>query len=213
MIKLYKVLALVLVAVFMLSACAPAATTTPAPEQPTAAVEQSTSAPAESTAAPAEATTAPASTGPAGVLRLPLRPGVTVGSLWTAAGRHLDEAFLSELAQVKWTADGVQPMLAESWDMEGDGTAFVFHLRQGVTWSDGEPFTADDVIYTFNIYANPKVGAIHAGKLADVVGYADVVAGTAETLAGVTKVDDYTVRVELSNPSPLFVELKVPFIS
>ncbi len=213
MIKLYKVVTLVLVAVFMLSACAPAATTTPAPEQPTAAVEQSTNAPAEPTAAPAEATTAPASTGPAGVLRLPLRPGVTVGSLWTAAGRHLDEAFLSELAQVKWTADGVQPMLAESWDMEGDGTAFVFHLRKGVTWSDGEPFTADDVLYTFNIYANPKVGAIQAGKLADVVGYADVVAGTTETLAGVTKVDDYTVRVELSSPSPLFVELKVPFIS
>lgn len=209
--KLYKVLTLALLVVFVLSACAPAATTTPAVE-PTAVPVEPTAAPVEATQAPV-ATTEAVSTGPAGVLRLPLRPGVTVGSLWTAAGRHLDEAFLSELAQIKWTADGVQPMLAESWDMEGDGTAFVFHLRQGVKWSDGEPFTADDVLYTFNTYANPKVGAIQAGKLADVVGYADVVAGTTETLAGVTKVDDYTVRVELSTMSPLFVELKVPFIS
>lgn len=209
--KLYKVLTLALLLVFVLSACAPAATTTPAVE-PTAVPVEPTVAPVEATQAPVAATEA-VSTGPAGVLRLPLRPGVTVGSLWTAAGRHLDEAFLSELAQIKWTADGVQPMLAESWDMEGDGTAFVFHLRQGVKWSDGEPFTADDVLYTFNIYANPKVGAIQAGKLSDVVGYADVVAGTTETLAGVTKVDDYTVRVELNTLSPLFVELKVPFIS
>lgn len=209
--KLYKVLAIVLLAVFVMSACAPATTAAPSAE-PSKAVEQPTAAPVEPTTAP-EATTAPASTGPAGVLRLPLRPGVTVGSLWTAAGRHLDEAFLSELVEVKWTADGVQPMLAESWDMEGEGTAFVFHLRQGVKWTDGEPFTADDVIYTFNIYANPKVGAIHAGKLADVVGYADVAAGTTDTLAGVTKIDENTVRVELKSPSPLFVELKVPFIS
>lgn len=208
MSKLYKILSFVLLAAFVLSACAPAATATSAPEPAPA-----TEAPATEAPATAPATEAPVSTGPAGVLRLPLRPGVTVGSLWTAAGRHLDEAFLSELAQIKWTADGVEPMLATSWGMEGDGVAFVFHLREGVKWSDGEPFTADDVIYTFNIYANPKVGAIHMGKLADVAGYADVQAGTTEALSGVTKVDDYTVRVELSQPSPLFVEIKVPFIS
>ena len=210
MSKLYKILSVVLLAVFVLSACAPAATATSAPEPASA---PATEAPATEAPAAAPATEAPVSTGPAGVLRLPLRPGVTVGSLWTAAGRHLDEAFLSELAQIKWTADGVEPMLATSWDMEGDGVAFVFNLREGVKWSDGEPFTADDVIYTFNIYANPKVGAIHMGKLADVVGYADVQAGTTEALSGVTKIDDYTVRVELSQPSPLFVEIKVPFIS
>lgn len=222
--KLFRVMSLILLLVFVLSACAPAATVTTAPEAPAAQateapVTAATEAPkAEATAAPAEPTAAapaeaPASRGPAGVLRLPLRPGVTVGSLWSAAGRHLDEAFLSGLNQVRWTGDGVEPMLATSWDMEGDGSAFVFHLREGVKWSDGQPFTADDVIYTLNTYANPKVGAIQMGKLADVAGYAEVQAGTAETLSGVTKVDDHTVRVELANPSPLFPEIKVPFIS
>lgn len=206
--KFYKVMSFIVLLAFVLSACAPAATSTAESTEASMTEAPATEAP---TAAPA--TEAPVSTGPAGVLRLPLRPGVTVGSLWSAAGRHLDEAFLSELAQIKWTADGVEPMLATSWDMEGDGTAFVFNLREGVKWSDGEPFTADDVIYTFNIYANPKVGAIHMGKLADVAGYADVQAGTTEALSGVTKIDDLTVRVELVNPSPLFAEIKIPFIS
>ncbi len=37
------------------------------------------------------------------------------------------------------------PSLAESWDISGDGTSITFHLRQGVTWHDGKPFTSDDV--------------------------------------------------------------------
>lgn len=217
-----KPFALVALLALLLSACGPAAVPPVATDAPAAAAPTAvpptlapTEAPTQAVDATMAATDVPAaaSTGPAGVLRLPLRPGVTVGSLWTAAGRHLDEAFLSELAQIKWTADGVEPMLAESWEMEEDGTAFVFHLRDGVKWSDGQPFTADDVLFTFSIYANPKVAAIHAGKLAKVVGYADVQAGTTEALAGVTKVDDLTVRVELSDPSPLFVEVNVPFIS
>ena len=101
--------------------------------------------------------------------------------------------------QVKWTADGVQPLLAESWDMEEGGKAFVFHLREGVKWHDGAPFTADDVVFTFNIFANPAVGSTYAAKLSNVLGYDEFKAGTATSLAGVTKVDDKTVRVELKS--------------
>lgn len=217
--KHYKLIVFVALLALVLSvACAPSAaqpTSAPPTQAPSTAPTAAAPTQAANTAPTQAAATAPAaaSKGPAGVLRLPLRPGVTVGSLWTAAGRHLDEAFLSGLAEVKWTADGVQPMLAKSWDMEDGGKAFVFHLRDDVKWSDGKPFTADDVLYTFNTYANPKVGAIHAGKLSDIVGYADVKDGKTETLSGVTKVDDHTVRVELSTPSPLFVELKIPFVS
>lgn len=205
--KHFKFLVVIVLLSMILASCAPAATPTA-----TSAVEAEV---AEATEAipSTEAPAAEESTGPAGVLRLPLRPGVTVGSLWAASGRHLDEAFLSELARMKWTADGVEPMLAESWDIEEDGKAFVFHLRKDVTWTDGEPFTADDVVFTFNITANPKVNAIHKGKLADVVGYQDLQDGKTETLAGVIKVDDYTVRVEMSTPSPLFAEINQAYIS
>ena len=179
-------------------------------------------APAAAPAAPAAGDAAPAadaapavvaSTGPAGVFRSPMRTGCAVGTLWTTCGRRLDEAFLQGLAQVKWTADGVEPLLAESWDVEDGGQAFVFHLREGVTWHDGEPFTADDVVFSFNIFANPAVGSTYAAKLADVVGYDEFQAGTATELAGVTKIDDKTVRVELKSPSPLWVELQQISIS
>ena len=180
-------------------------------------------APAAAPAAPAAEETAPAAeegapaaaeaAGPAGVFRSPMRTGCAVGTLWTTCGRRLDEAFLQGLAQVKWTADGVEPLLAESWEMEEGGQAFIFKLREGVTWHDGTPFTADDVVFSFNIFANPAVGSTYAGKLSDVVGYDEFQAGTATELAGVTKVDDMTVRVELKSPAPLWVELQQISIS
>ena len=116
---------------------------------------------------------------PLGVFRSPMRTGCAVGTLWTTCGRRLDEAFLQGLAQVKWTADGVQPLLAESWDVEKDGKAFVFHLREGVKWHDGKPFTADDVVFSFNTFANPAVSSTYAAKLSDVLGYDEFKAGTA----------------------------------
>ncbi len=212
--KIYKLLAIVALVAMVLAGCGtPAAT--PAP----AATEAPAAQPAapEATAAPAapEATAAPAASasGPAGVFRSPMRAGCAVGTLWTTCGRRIDEAFLQGLAQVKWTADGVEPLLAESWEMDEDAQAFVFHLREGVTWHDGEPFTADDVVFSFNIFANPAVGSTYASKLAAVKGYEEFQAGTATELAGVTKIDDMTVRVELSSPSPLWVDLQQISIS
>ncbi|MGV8174615.1 MAG: ABC transporter substrate-binding protein, partial [Methanothrix sp.] len=44
---------------------------------------------------------------------------------------------------------GFVPALAESWEYLADEKAYVFHLREGVTWNDGEPFTASDVAFTY----------------------------------------------------------------
>lgn len=52
----------------------------------------------------------------------------------------------------------VEPDLAESWDRDESGMVWTFHLRQNVRWSDGEPFTADDVVFTFNrLIYNPDI--------------------------------------------------------
>ena len=51
------------------------------------------------------------------------------------------------------------PDLAESWDANEDATEFTFHLRDGVTFHDGTPFTADDVVATYNTILNPDVPA------------------------------------------------------
>ena len=54
----------------------------------------------------------------------------------------------------------VEPSLASSWDISEDGLRWTFHLREEVRWSDGQPFTAEDVVFTFEqLIYNPDVPA------------------------------------------------------
>jgi peptide/nickel transport system substrate-binding protein len=79
------------------------------------------------------------------------------------------------------------PDLAADWETSEDGLTWTFMLRDDVTWHDGEPFTADDVVFTFE----------------DVVLDPDVGAGTSRNFGlveSVEKVDDYTVQFNLSEP-------------
>ena len=46
------------------------------------------------------------------------------------------------------------PELARDWEISEDGTVYTFYLRRGVQWSDGVEFTADDVIFTFDVVCN-----------------------------------------------------------
>jgi peptide/nickel transport system substrate-binding protein len=51
----------------------------------------------------------------------------------------------------------MEPALAESWEHNADGTVYTFHLRHGVRWHDGEPFTAADVAFTFDAIFDDRV--------------------------------------------------------
>jgi peptide/nickel transport system substrate-binding protein len=52
----------------------------------------------------------------------------------------------------------IEPALAESWEISEDNKQIVFTLREGLKWSDGEPLTADDVIFTYqDVIFNPKI--------------------------------------------------------
>ena len=126
---------------------------------------------------------------------------------WLSAGWQLPVLVNEPLVEVNWNAE-LQPMLAKSWEMLDGGQTWIFHLRQGVTWHDGQPFTAKDVVFTYNMYANPKTAATRAYLLQDIVGYDAVQAGTSTKLAGVTALDKYTVQVKLTKAFPLWVKLK-----
>ncbi|QYH35279.1 ABC transporter substrate-binding protein [Salinibacterium sp. M195] len=117
------------------------------------------------------------------------------------------------MGQLHWdgllsvTADAEYgPRLAESWDVSEDGRTWTFNLRDDVNWSDGEAFTADDVVFTFNLYANPESGSAYAGKYAGVVGATEFADGAADSVAGFRAPDDYTFEIELEDPNVAFLE-------
>ena len=58
--------------------------------------------------------------------------------------------------------------LAESWEVSEDGLVITFHLRKGVKWHDGRPFTADDVLYTYRVTIDPKTPTPYAGDFLKV---------------------------------------------
>src|SRR5882724_10209022 len=104
------------------------------------------------------------------------------------------------------TPDGKSvPALAESWEPLKTGPGFRFKLRQGVKFHSGRPFTAKDVKYTFEMLLTPGAkGGLAAVYLDNVVGAADMKAGKAKELVGVTIVDDHTIDVAFTKPDVLF---------
>lgn len=104
-----------------------------------------------------------------------------------------------------WTADMSEyvPEIAESWDIEGN--TIILHLRENAKWHDGELLTAKDVLFTYNLIANPDTGSRYAGEFSSVVGFEEVQNGEAGTLAGLKAPDDRTVVIELSQPDSTFL--------
>ncbi len=77
----------------------------------------------------------------------PYLPTSGINALWGAAGMIYEP--LAQLDDVKPTIS--YPWLAQSWTWSNDNKTLTFHLRKGVTWTDGKPFTSADVVFTFNM--------------------------------------------------------------
>jgi peptide/nickel transport system substrate-binding protein len=80
----------------------------------------------------------------------------------------------------------IEGELAESWEISADNLTITFHLRPGVTWHDGTPFTAEDVLFTYRLYIDPKTPTAYAEQYRQVA--------TAEVL------DPTTFRVSYRQP-------------
>jgi len=91
----------------------------------------------------------------------------------------------ASLIELNFATQEPSPGLAESWTVEPDQKTWTFKLRQGVRWSDGKPFSADDVVFTWNdIMYNPELNRL-TFDLFRINGKPFLI----------TKVDDYTIKV------------------
>ena len=97
-----------------------------------------------------------------------------------------------------WDSDGnLVPVLAaevpskENDGLTEDGLSVVWKLKRGVKWHDGAPFTADDVVFTWEYARNPEAAAVTIASYKDVK---------------VEKIDDFTVRVIFAKPTPFWAD-------
>jgi oligopeptide transport system substrate-binding protein len=101
-----------------------------------------------------------------------------------------------------------EPALAESWTVEGP--TVTFKLREDATWTNGDPVTAQDFVYSWKRTLSPELAADYAYQLYGVTGAAEYNGCEADCDAladavGVTAVDDYTLQVELTSEQPWFL--------
>lgn len=98
---------------------------------------------------------------------------------------------------VRWNPEwtDIIPNMAEKFDASADATEYTFYLRKGVKWSDGQPFTTDDLMFWWEdvmlnkeLSANPPNWMMAKGEPAQV-----------------TKVDDYTLKIKFAGPNGLFL--------
>ncbi|AEH50257.1 ABC transporter substrate-binding protein [Pseudothermotoga thermarum] len=141
--------------------------------------------------------------------RLPEEPLVIVpeeevgqfGGTWRRVWKGLGDRWgifkLAEPHLVYWSADGGEflPGLAKSWEILENGRIFIFHLRKGVKWSDGHPYTVDDIIFWVeDLVGNDDITPTkpawyrHGGQTVKV-----------------EKIDDYTIKFEFAAPNALFM--------
>ncbi|OON40447.1 oligopeptide ABC transporter substrate-binding protein OppA [Izhakiella australiensis] len=103
------------------------------------------------------------------------------------------------------------PGVAESWENK-DGKVWTFHLRPNAKWSNGQPVTAADFVYSWQRLADPKTASPYASYLqyGHLENVDDIIAGkkSPDTL-GVKAIDDHTLQVTLSESVPYFYKLLI----
>jgi peptide/nickel transport system substrate-binding protein len=180
---LWTMLSLLVVLAMVLPACAPPATpgapeATEAPPPPEATA---TSPPPEATEPPPEKKVLRAT------FAWPTYIDPAVGSDFSSTSSLVN---LYDTLVFPNTEGGVDPWVAESWDVSDDGLTWTFNLRKGVMFHNGSELTASDVAFSMN-------RMLEIGE-----GLAYVFLGVVETA---TAVDDYTVEFTLTEPSGLFL--------
>ena len=174
----------------LLAACGPAATATPA-AAPATQAPAATSAPANTVAPATQAAPAATTAAPAGsVLRWSLEGINELPAMDPPlAGASQSVGVISLVFEGLVRLDSnlkIAPAGAESWDIKDGGKTFIFHIRKGLKFANGDPVTADDFAYSLNRAFGPDFANGNAGYyLSNIVGSTDVTNAKAKTISGV----------------------------
>jgi peptide/nickel transport system substrate-binding protein len=106
-----------------------------------------------------------------------------------APSREVIGRLTADLIHINRSSQQTEPALAKSWTLSKDGRRFTVKLRRGLRFSDGQPFDADDVVFSFQVYLDDKINSPQRDLL--VVGGKPI---------EVQKIDQYTVRFTLALP-------------
>jgi peptide/nickel transport system substrate-binding protein len=106
-----------------------------------------------------------------------------------AVSREVFERLHADLIEINRSTQKTEPALAKSWKMSPDGRTFTLKLRKGIRFSDGHPFDADDVVFSFTVYLDEAVSSPQRDLL--------LIDGKPLTIS---KLDQYTVRFSLPRP-------------
>jgi oligopeptide transport system substrate-binding protein len=100
----------------------------------------------------------------------------------------------------------IVPALAAGWDVSDSGTVYTFHLQTDAVFHNGKPFTAADVVYSWQRAANPDTQSDTVMTyLSDIVGVKEMNEGNADSISGLKVIDDYTLQVTIDAPKPYFL--------
>lgn len=96
---------------------------------------------------------------------------------------------------------------AETWESDETGTVWTFHLGEDRKWSDGEPVTADQYVYSLQRTADPETGSPNSFFVSPIKNYTAISEGEmAPEELGVEATDEHTLVITLENPMPSFLE-------
>jgi peptide/nickel transport system substrate-binding protein len=194
--RLIAVFCLTISLVFLLAACGggaadPTSTAATAPPEEESPTEPTTDTEEEAEAEEAGAEEAAAS-GREGVLRVAMQPiGQTDPALISSDSEVLVANHVYDyLVDIDAQSNPV-PRLATEWEISDDGLTYVFTLAEGVTWHDGDPFSAADVVWTFDRLRDPEADYPTVDLYSNI--------------ASVEATGDLEVTFTLNEPNPFFL--------
>ena len=107
------------------------------------------------------------------------------------------------------SSDGYIPGTAESWSISDDGKEYIFKLNKNAKWSNGDPVTADDFVWSWRRILTASLGSQYPDMLYYLVGAYEYHNGQIDNFdeVGVKALDTHTLKVNLKNPTPFFIGL------